>query len=59
MDSFSTAMARDFGAIADLIRLHAQQRPASLALRDGKSTLTYGDLDALMDRVAATCSKPA
>ncbi|RZL45793.1 MAG: long-chain fatty acid--CoA ligase, partial [Variovorax sp.] len=50
-------MARDFGAIADLIRIHAQERPSSLALRDGKSTLTYADLDALMDRIAASLQR--
>ncbi|WP_156481120.1 class I adenylate-forming enzyme family protein [Variovorax sp. PAMC 28711] len=50
-------MARDFGAIADLIRLHAQTRPDSLALQDSKSSLTYGQLDALMDRIAASLQR--
>lgn len=57
MTSFSTAIDRDFGTIADLIRLHAEQRPSSLALRDSQSTLTYGELDALMDRVAASLQR--
>ncbi|RYF34934.1 MAG: 4-coumarate--CoA ligase [Comamonadaceae bacterium] len=50
-------MDREFGAIADLIRIHARQRPSSLALRDGKSTLTYAELDALMDRIAASLQR--
>ena len=57
MDSILTAMDREFGAIADLIRIHARQRPSSLALRDGKSTLTYSELDALMDRIAASLQR--
>ncbi len=57
MDPFLTAMERDFGAIADLIRLHAQKRPHSNALQDSKSSLTYGQLDALMDRIAASLQR--
>ena len=56
-DSFQHAMARDFGVIADLVRIHARQRPDSPALQDGKSALTYAELDAIMDRVAAALQR--
>ncbi len=50
-------MEREFGAIADLVRLHAQHTPDHAALADAHHTLTYGALDALMDRIAATLQK--
>ncbi|RYY69778.1 MAG: 4-coumarate--CoA ligase, partial [Comamonadaceae bacterium] len=50
-------MSQDFGVIADLIRLHAQMRPDHQALRDSKFTLTYAELDRLMDRVAAALQR--
>ncbi|MGR4872177.1 class I adenylate-forming enzyme family protein [Variovorax sp. LARHSF232] len=52
VDLASTAIAQDFGTIAELIRLHAGQRPEHPALRDDARTLRYAQLDALMDRVA-------
>ena len=42
-----------FGTIPDLIRLHAAERPASLALAMGGASMTYRRLDREMDRVAA------
>jgi len=45
---------QDFGLICDLIRLHAQERPDHPALVLDDTTLTYGALDALMDRIAAS-----
>ena len=47
-------MEREFGAIADLVRLHAQHTPDHAALADAHHTLTYGALDALMDLIAAS-----
>jgi acyl-CoA synthetase (AMP-forming)/AMP-acid ligase II len=46
-------LAQPFGALADLIARHASQRPDHLALIHGEHRLTYGELDALMNRVAA------
>jgi acyl-CoA synthetase (AMP-forming)/AMP-acid ligase II len=46
-------MERDFGTIADLVRLHARHSPDRAALADAQHTLSYGALDALMDRIAA------
>ncbi|HYN59889.1 MAG TPA: class I adenylate-forming enzyme family protein [Rubrivivax sp.] len=42
-----------FRAIPDLIREHAAARPRQAALVQGDERLDYGQLDALMDRVAA------
>ena len=56
-DTFQQAMARDFGVIADLVRIHARQRPDSPALQDCKSALTYAELDAMMDRIAAALQR--
>jgi long-chain acyl-CoA synthetase len=50
-------MEREFGAIADLVRLHAQHTPDHAALADAHHTLTYGALDALMDRIAASLQR--
>jgi len=45
-------LACDFGALPELIRAHAAERPNHPALTEGDETLTYGGLAALMDRVA-------
>ena len=49
--------ARDFGVIADLVRHHAEQTPDHLALVDPDRTLTYAQLDTLMDRIAASLQR--
>ncbi|RYX96416.1 MAG: 4-coumarate--CoA ligase [Comamonadaceae bacterium] len=49
-----TTIEQPFGLIADLIHLHATQAPERLALVDGKDAVTYAQLDATMDRFAAT-----
>jgi len=50
-------LQQDFGLITDLIRAHAKAAPTALALVEGQRTLSYGALDALMDRVAATLQR--
>lgn len=57
MSAIDAAMAREFGVIADLIHLHAQEAPSRTALADSRCTLDYGALDALMDRVAASLQR--
>jgi long-chain acyl-CoA synthetase len=42
-----------FRPIPDLIREHAAARPAQLALRQGAERMTWSELDALVDRIAA------
>jgi len=53
------AVAADlpFRAIVELIREHAQAAPRHPALVDSTSTLDYGSLDAVMDRVAASLQR--
>jgi len=46
-----------FTTLAELIRGHARQQPAHAALRDDQQTLSYAQLDALMDRVAAALQR--
>lgn len=53
MSDLLPAPGAPFRPLADLIRLHASQRPQALALRDDQQTLDYAQLDALMDRIAA------
>jgi len=50
-------LAQDFGLIADLIHAHALQRPQHPALIKDDRVLSYADLDALMDRVAASVQR--
>lgn len=50
--SVEELLAKDFGAFPDLIRAHARERPEHPALIEGDATLTYGELAALMDRIA-------
>ncbi len=42
----------EFATVSDLIRDHARAAPERLALADGSHTLSFGALDAMMDRVA-------
>jgi len=57
--SFSTAPAAapEFRTIADLAREHAQARPDHLALQHGERAITWAQLDAMMDRVAASLQR--
>jgi acyl-CoA synthetase (AMP-forming)/AMP-acid ligase II len=57
MSEFETAIQRDFGVIAELVHLHAQESPERAALADATRTLSYGGLDALMDRIAASLQR--
>ncbi len=56
--AMSTALLdASFHALPELIRRHARHQPDKPALRDERETLTYGQLDALMDRVAAALQR--
>jgi acyl-CoA synthetase (AMP-forming)/AMP-acid ligase II len=46
-----------FRPIAELVREHARAAPRRPALVDAATTLDYGDLDAIMDRVAASLQR--
>jgi acyl-CoA synthetase (AMP-forming)/AMP-acid ligase II len=47
-----TLFEQEFGLIADLMRVYGQERPRHPALIDEQRSLSYGELDQLMDRVA-------
>ena len=57
LPAVQASIDRDFGVIADLVRLHAQHTPGQPALADAQHALTYGALDALMDRIAASLQR--
>lgn len=48
---------QEFGTIAQLVHEHATQAPRRIALVDNEQSLTYGALDALMDRIAASLQR--
>ena len=54
---FEDIKARDFGTLAELVRFHAQERPDHPALVEGERSLSYRELDALADRIAATLQR--
>ena len=53
----NTLLLPPFVSLSDLIRDHAKRAPQSRALNDGTLALTYAELDALMDRVAASLQR--
>ncbi len=46
-----------FGTLSDLIREHARRKPGHAALVLGERTVSYVELDTLMDRVAASLER--
>ncbi len=57
MADVNASVLPPFVSLSDLIRDHACRAPQSPALHDGKLALTYAELDALMDRVAASLQR--
>lgn len=57
LPDFETAINQEFGTIAGLIGLHAALRPDNPAMRDDSRTLSYRQLDELMNRVAAALQR--
>ncbi|HSV45289.1 MAG TPA: AMP-binding protein, partial [Ramlibacter sp.] len=53
----SPAVAPAFQAIPDLVRSHAAVRPLRPALVQGERSVTWGQLDAMVDRVAASLQR--
>lgn len=49
----SDLLAGDFASLPDLVRAHAAERPDTIAAADPELRLTWTELDALMDRIAA------
>jgi long-chain acyl-CoA synthetase len=50
-------MTDGFKPLPDMLREQAAERPEAIALIEGGRTLTYGALDAVMDRVAAALQR--
>jgi long-chain acyl-CoA synthetase len=57
VSEIATPFDEEFGLVAELIRKHAQRDPAHVALVDAQETLSYGELDVLMDRVVASLQR--
>ena len=57
MDAAADALDRPFGTLPDLIRRHAATRPAHPALVFDDYSLSYAELDAELDRVAAALQR--
>ncbi len=53
----SQAIQAEFGTVADMIRAHAARDPQHPALILDQRSLSYAELDALMDRVAAALQR--
>jgi len=56
-DAVATAADPAFQTIAECVRQHARARPDHAALIQGEERLSYAELDALMDRVAASLQR--
>ena len=50
-------LASDFATMPDLIRSHAVYRPNHVAVIDGERSVTFAELDALIDRAAAALQR--
>ena len=57
MNPIAAPFEKDFGVIADQVRAHAKRDPNHLALVDKTASVTYAQLDAMMDRVAAALKR--
>ncbi|MBK4738271.1 class I adenylate-forming enzyme family protein [Noviherbaspirillum pedocola] len=57
LQSLDTLLEAPFGTIADLIHFHAEARPSHPALVQDERVVSYAELDALMDRVAASLQR--
>jgi acyl-CoA synthetase (AMP-forming)/AMP-acid ligase II len=55
--AIESVLSESFHTIPELVRLHAESRPAHPALIQDGRTLSYGELHALMNRVAASLQR--
>ncbi|MEO5881808.1 MAG: class I adenylate-forming enzyme family protein, partial [Caldimonas sp.] len=56
-DLVATPFDQEFGLVAEQVGRHARHEPARAALIDPRRTLSYGELDTLMDRIAAALKR--
>ena len=57
MKTVAQLLAAPFATVSALISAHAREQPQQLALIDGGRTLTYAQLDALINRAAAALQR--
>ena len=57
MPTAENILADTFGTLADLIAAHAAAQPNKIAIALDDDALTYAELDALMDRIAAAMQR--
>ncbi|MBV8766883.1 MAG: AMP-binding protein, partial [Hyphomicrobiales bacterium] len=57
MSAIDTLIAQEFGDFAHIVHLHARERPDHAALIQGERRWSYGELDGVMDRVAAALQR--
>ncbi len=55
--SVEEILTRDFATLPEVIHEQALERPAQNALVDARRQITYGELDQLMDRIAAALQR--
>jgi acyl-CoA synthetase (AMP-forming)/AMP-acid ligase II len=55
--SVEALLSQDFGTLADVVREQAKALKDKLALVDAKRTVSYAELDALMDRIATALQR--
>ena len=55
--SVEQMLSQDFGTLAEVIGEQAKERAGKPALVDARSTMTYGQLDAFMDRMATALQR--
>ena len=57
MTTAAQLLDQPFATMPEMIRAHAVERPAHIALGDGERTLTFAQFDALVDRAAAALQR--
>lgn len=57
VSDLSTYTGRDFGTFSDLVGLQAAANPGKTAIIDAGGSITYGDFDKLVDRVAVSLQR--
>jgi len=57
MSAIDTLIAQEFGDFAHIVHLHARERPDHAALIQDERRWSYGELDGVMDRVAAALQR--
>jgi acyl-CoA synthetase (AMP-forming)/AMP-acid ligase II len=57
MTTAAQLLDQPFATMPEMIRAHAMERPAHIALLDGERTLTFAQFDALVDRAAAALQR--